>query len=212
MRWLPVLAILFVSSPAVAQDPVKVDPAHHKVEIDNSQVRVLRVTLGPNEKTTVAEHPASAAIFLTEGKQRVGPGGNDTRKPGDAVMLAAGKHVFENLGNARAEIVVIEFKTPPITPWKAVALDPVKVDPGNFKVIAESDYAQILRGTAKPPKIEHEHGAYLFVWLSGGTLARGAVQYRAGPEKHAPQNDGEAIMVELKTQPGAPAAKQEHGT
>lgn len=52
------VALVGLSSPAVAQDPVKVGPAHHKVELENAQVRVLRVTLEPGAKTPVHEHPA----------------------------------------------------------------------------------------------------------------------------------------------------------
>ena len=37
-------------APAFAQDPVKIDPAHHKVELENADVRVLRITFGPGER------------------------------------------------------------------------------------------------------------------------------------------------------------------
>ena len=36
--------------PLAAQDPVKVDPKHYKVELENKQVRVLRINYGPREK------------------------------------------------------------------------------------------------------------------------------------------------------------------
>ena len=38
-----------------ARDPLKVDPAHYKMEIDNNQVRVLRLRLGKGEKTVLHE-------------------------------------------------------------------------------------------------------------------------------------------------------------
>ena len=45
---------LTLAVPAVmAQDPVKVDPKHYKVEVDNSQVRILRVKYGPREKSVM---------------------------------------------------------------------------------------------------------------------------------------------------------------
>ena len=56
-----VVALVGFSSPAVAQDPVKVDSAHHKVELENAQVRVLRITLDPGAKTPVHEHPLNSS-------------------------------------------------------------------------------------------------------------------------------------------------------
>ena len=54
--------------PALAQDAVKVDPKHYKVEFENDQVRVLRITYGPHEKSVMHEHPANVAVFLTDGQ------------------------------------------------------------------------------------------------------------------------------------------------
>ena len=39
--------------PLAAQDPVKVDPKHYKVELENAQVRVLRIHYGPHEKSVM---------------------------------------------------------------------------------------------------------------------------------------------------------------
>ncbi len=44
----------------IAQDPVKVDAKHYKVEFENDQVRVLRITYGPGEKSVMHEHPGAA--------------------------------------------------------------------------------------------------------------------------------------------------------
>ncbi len=204
-RLIPVLGILLVSTSANAQDPVKVDPAHHKVEIDNERVRVLRGTLGPHEKTPAHDHPAGVAVFLSNNTVRVSPRGGapreETHKRGDVLLTPAGNHMFENLSATPAEIVMIELKTPAIRPWQGVELDGVKVDPNNFKAIAENDQVRVLHATAKAPAIEHEHPAYVYVLMSGGSGTPGAVRSRA-PVKHAPVNDGVTIMVELKTQVG----------
>ena len=53
-----------------AQDPVKVDPTHYKVEFENKQVRVLRISYGPHEKSVMHGHPATVAVFLREGRAR----------------------------------------------------------------------------------------------------------------------------------------------
>jgi hypothetical protein len=40
-------------------DPVAVDPQHYKVEMENDQVRALRITYGPHEKSVMHGHPAA---------------------------------------------------------------------------------------------------------------------------------------------------------
>jgi len=68
MRPIPLLCglICLAVSAAMAQDPVKVDPNHYKVEFENAQVRVLRIHYGPREKSVMHYHPATVAVFLTE--------------------------------------------------------------------------------------------------------------------------------------------------
>ena len=51
-----------------AQDPVKLDAKHYKVEAQNKKVRVLRVTYGPGEKSVMHGHPVSVGVVLTEGR------------------------------------------------------------------------------------------------------------------------------------------------
>ncbi len=43
-------------------DPVKVDPKHYSVVLENDRVRILRISYGPS-------HPASVAIYLTDGTE-----------------------------------------------------------------------------------------------------------------------------------------------
>src|SRR5260370_35033418 len=63
---LAVLALALFTTPARAQDPVKVDPKHYKVEFENDQVRVLRIHYGAGEKTVMHNHPDSVAVFLDD--------------------------------------------------------------------------------------------------------------------------------------------------
>src|SRR5712692_1379302 len=69
-RALLLAVVCLAASPAMAQDPVKVDPdpKHYKVEFENEQVRVLRVHLGPKESSPMHEHPPSVVIPLTDGR------------------------------------------------------------------------------------------------------------------------------------------------
>src|SRR5208282_6921408 len=70
MRQLFQLAVLLclAALPLAAQDPVKVDPKHYKVEFENSQVRVLRFHYGPHEKSVMHSHPNLVVISLADAK------------------------------------------------------------------------------------------------------------------------------------------------
>ncbi len=68
---LPLAAVcLAAATSATAQDAVTVDPKHYKVELENAQVRVLRVTYEPGEKSVMHSHPANVAVFLTDAKAK----------------------------------------------------------------------------------------------------------------------------------------------
>ncbi len=74
MRRALFLAVVFVclaASRATAQDPVKVEPKHYKVEFENDQIRVLRMHLGPKENSPMHEHPPSVLIFLTDRRLKI---------------------------------------------------------------------------------------------------------------------------------------------
>lgn len=111
---------------ALAQDAVKVDPQHYKVESENAQVRVLRITYGPHEKSVMHGHPASVAVFLTDGQVKFTlPNGKTeerTWKAGQTMWLPAGKHLPENVSDKPLELILVELKakptktTPPKTP------------------------------------------------------------------------------------------------
>jgi len=51
-----------------ADDPVKVDPKHYKVEFENDRIRVLRIRYGAGEKSVMHSHPESIAVFLTDAR------------------------------------------------------------------------------------------------------------------------------------------------
>jgi len=118
---IPVAASLafqmLTSAPAMAQDPVKVDPQHYKVEFENSQVRVLRIHYGPHEKSVMHWHPGAVAVFLTDGHaQFTLPDGHTQPadfKAGVAQWTAPGKHLPENLGDKPFELILVELKAKP---------------------------------------------------------------------------------------------------
>src|SRR5258708_12538310 len=69
---------LLAGGAANAQDPVKVDPKHYKVEFENDSVRVLRITYPAHEKSVMHYHPNAVAVFLTGGAARFTPAGGKT--------------------------------------------------------------------------------------------------------------------------------------
>lgn len=218
VRCLVIALSVFVSQSAFAQDPVKIDPAHHKVEIDNADVRVLRITFAPGEKAPEHEHPNSVAIFLTDGVNRLSTAGQkpteNPQKRGDAVLVNAGRHSVENVGKTRTEVILVELKKPGSKAYKGMSLDPVKLNPKNYSVVVENEHVRVvrIRSAAGDPSVVHEHPSNVVVRLSDSATAKaGSVTWAPGPEKHGgtPATTTAAtdvIIVELKTDSGAGGA------
>jgi quercetin dioxygenase-like cupin family protein len=96
-------------------DWVKLDSRRYKVELENDQVRVVRVKYGPHEKGVFHEHPYNLVVaYLSDGQMKVSPQGGESvtvsYKRGDVRFGRASKHVEENLSDAPLEIVVVELK------------------------------------------------------------------------------------------------------
>ena len=105
---------LLAATICLAQDPVKVDPKHYKVESENAQVRILRIHYGPHEKSVMHSHPDSVVVYLSDGTTRMttpdGKSQDYTGKAGEARFTPAGVHQPENIGNAAFDAVLIELK------------------------------------------------------------------------------------------------------
>jgi len=106
--------VISVSAAAIAQDPVKVDSKHYKVEFENSQVRVLRITYDPHDKSIMHRHPNAVAIFLTDSTARFNfpkaPAQDIVSKAGDVRWTPAVVHLPENTGDQRFEVILVELK------------------------------------------------------------------------------------------------------
>jgi quercetin dioxygenase-like cupin family protein len=113
---VPAFLLLATAAPAMAQDPVKVDAKHYKLEFENDQVRVLRITYGPHEKSVMHEHPDALAIFLTDGQAKFTLADGTTQVPEmkahTTLWTPAGKHLPENTGDKPFELVLVEMKKP----------------------------------------------------------------------------------------------------
>ena len=98
----------------VSLDPVKLDPVHHLVPIENARVRVLRTILEPHLKGPTHEHPSYVVVYVTElhttmtladGKQVDNP-----RRPGEVAWRDPYRHTTENVGDQTAVEIQIELK------------------------------------------------------------------------------------------------------
>jgi quercetin dioxygenase-like cupin family protein len=112
------LFLLGICSAAQAQDPVKVDSKHYRVEFENSQVRVLRITYGPHEKSVMHKHPNSVAIFMTDANGTFHfpkkPDQPFTSKAGTTMWTAATTHLPENTSDQPFEVILVELKSKPV--------------------------------------------------------------------------------------------------
>ncbi len=98
-----------------AMDPLKVDPKHYKLVLDNNQVRVLRVKVGPHETIPMHEHGMNrVTVFLTDQVDKIttADGKEDTvrHKAGDFAWGTPLKHKEENVGDQPFELVLIDIK------------------------------------------------------------------------------------------------------
>ena len=107
------MAALLIASPGRAQDPVKVDPKHYSVMIDNNKVRVLHIHYGPGETSVMHKHPASVIVFLTDATVKMTyPDGKTEEiagRKGQATYMEATTHRPQNVGKAM-DVIQIELK------------------------------------------------------------------------------------------------------
>jgi quercetin dioxygenase-like cupin family protein len=100
--------------PKITLDPVKLDPEHHTVPLENDRVRVLRTVLEPHIKSPVHEHPSYVVVYLTElhttMKLADGRLVDNPRKPGDIAWRDAYSHQTENIGEKTAVEIQVELK------------------------------------------------------------------------------------------------------
>jgi hypothetical protein len=91
-------------------DAMTADPKHYSVQFENDAVRLLRIRLGPGEKTIMHAHPANCGINLTGGTTLVDTGERSESKPGTVECLDAQAHWVQNIGTKPFEAIAIEFK------------------------------------------------------------------------------------------------------
>jgi hypothetical protein len=102
-------------------DAVVTAPDHHRVLLENAQVRVLDTRIGPGERTPVHTHQWPAVHYVLAWSDFVRRDADetillDTRAGGAAAAPAAqwgsplGPHSLENVGPAPLHIISVELK------------------------------------------------------------------------------------------------------
>lgn len=101
-------------SPPISLDPVKTDPKHHPVLLENDRVRVIKTILEPHLKAPEHEHPHYVVVYLTDlhttMKLADGRVLDNPRKPGDIAWRDALKHQAVQEGANTAVEIQVEIK------------------------------------------------------------------------------------------------------
>jgi quercetin dioxygenase-like cupin family protein len=98
-----------------AWDPLRVDPKDNKLEFENSQVRVIRVKIGPRQSVPMHEHVLNhVVVYFTEQNVREtsaeGKSEVKQHKAGEFSWSGPTKHKIENLSDKMFEAAVVEVK------------------------------------------------------------------------------------------------------
>jgi len=111
--WAGVFVCLAVAS-TLAQDPIKVEPKHYKLDFENDKVQVVSVHYGAHEKSALHEHPGGVVVILTAAHLRFTDENGKTReifsKPGEARWYPPFRHRVENLGDTPYDAVYVGIK------------------------------------------------------------------------------------------------------
>jgi hypothetical protein len=96
-------------------DPLKVDPAHYKLEFENPQVRVLRLKVQPHGTVPLHTYATDhVTIFLTDQnfhiKDSAGKTETAEHKAGDVVWETPETQMEQNIGAQSFEAVTVEIK------------------------------------------------------------------------------------------------------
>ena len=93
-------------------DATAVAPDHYKVEFENDQVRVLRITYAAGDETAMHSHPDGVVVFLGDANAEMTlPDGSTEERPGKAGdALWAGQETHGVKALTDISVVLIELK------------------------------------------------------------------------------------------------------
>lgn len=202
-----------------AQDPVKADPAHYKVLVDNASVRVLQITYAPGGRSVAHQHPDSIVVPLAASKVEFtladGKAQTESLAKDSAMYSAAGTHTPKNVGTTPVQAILVEFKGR--APGKAVL--PAARPGMQSKTLAEGPYGTAFLNTlaadfAEAPGTKHDYDQVVITLGSGSvavsvdgkpaktTWERGDVLFIGRGVAHESKNTGgkplDMILVAVK--------------
>ncbi len=191
-------------------DAVTADPDHYSVEFENDAVRLLRITYGPGEASSIHRHPANCSIALGPSSWRMTDAQGEVTEDDGGEMGVVGctegeVHLPENSGAETSELILVEFKDggTPGAGLDSEHPDALTADPDHYSVEFENDVVRVMRISYGPgdPAVMHHHPANCVVWLVGQEDVIGQVEC-SDFQEHEPANtsDGpiELMLVEFK--------------
>jgi beta-alanine degradation protein BauB len=141
---------LSASVALLAQDPVKVDPTHYKVLLDNASVRVLRISYAAGAKSVMHQHPDSIMVSLSDSKVKFTMSDGTTQDQAmannSAMYAPAGAHLPSNTGATAVSGILVEFKA--AAPGKAAL--PASRAGMTLAVLADGPHGTAYKSTAAP--------------------------------------------------------------
>jgi len=215
-----VLVLAIAAAPVRAAQAPTARAASPAIEVDNAWVKAVRLRMAPREKGSIAWHPSSVIVYLTDGDQRRRRSGRadevQVHKAGEVAYFDEGPYALDNDSETKAEFIFIELKTPAAKdPQPRVTLDPVALDPDHHPVLLDNARVRVLRTILEPhlKSPMHEHPHYVVVYLTelhttmrlgDGRLVDnprrpGEVAWR-GFLKHETENIGEKTAVEIQVE------------
>lgn len=91
--------------------PVALDPSHFRMVLENDHVKVIRVRLGPHEKSMVMEIPAHVMTCVTDQRVRVNYAHTRSversQKAGYSGWVESDEYGLENLNDKPAEWILV---------------------------------------------------------------------------------------------------------
>jgi hypothetical protein len=91
--------------------PIALDPAHFQLVFENQHVQVIRVHLGPHEKSRTMEIPAHVMTCLTDQRVRViyahAKAAERSQKAGYSSWVERDEYRLENLEDKALEWVIV---------------------------------------------------------------------------------------------------------
>jgi quercetin dioxygenase-like cupin family protein len=152
-------------------DSTRADPAHHRVEFENDQVRVVRYVIPSGETALLHSHPPSVNVFLTDGELKATAQDGSTSDIHPRVGMAAWRgptvHSVVNVGSSAVEGVLVEPKGRPVPGWTPPARDATKVT-NTDRLEFENELVRIVRYSIPAGEITpmHDHPTGVQVLLT----------------------------------------------